>query len=196
VWLHMNLARGGSAGQLVSGSREAPVPISLTVVALLAPALPPACPCGCTEDVERTPDPVGADPTPSIAGMLYDWIWRVLDDRPRFAGPNTYTVDRMTVWLIAQLDWITEQDWVWAFAQDLDRLHSVINATAPRWPRKEEPRPVPCSGCGLLALMWRPPYVECDARLGGCSRLYLASEYDDLVAQWVVWTQGQQEVAV
>jgi hypothetical protein len=112
------------------------------------------------------------------------------------AGPRRVTVDVMAAWLLARMDEIVKRDWVIAFAYDLDWLHSVINATAPQWPRKEEPRPVPCSGCGLLALMWRPPYVECDARLGGCSRLYLASEYDDLVAQWVVWTQGQQEVAV
>lgn len=184
-WLHANLARFGSAGQLVTGSREAPVPISLTVVALLEW---PARIC-------VVPDPVAVDRTPSIPAVLDSWIRLILEEDPQLVGPRKPTVDVMVLWLLARMSWLVEQRWVDELALEMDRLHAAINAAAPYWPMRDKPRPTPCPKCELRGLVWNSRWFECDSRLGGCGALLSQAEYDVLTQRWAVWAQDQ-EVAV
>src|SRR5262245_33285896 len=188
-WLQANIARTGPNGERLTGSREAPVPVNLTVIALLSwPA-----------DDGSGHDPVGADSTPSILGVLFAWTNHILDHQRTFSGPISWTVDGIAIWLIARLappdHWLAAQPWVDEFAAELDRIHAAINAAAPYWPVKDHPRPTPCDQCDLRALVWNSRWYECDPRLGGCGRLMSQIEYDQLTQRWAAWA-ADQEVAV
>src|SRR5262245_23178870 len=188
-WLEVNIACNGSAGERLSGSRDAPVPVSLMVIALLSWSAPDG----------GGHDPVGADGTPSIPAMLDSWVRMILEEDPSLTGPAKLTVDVMTVWLLARLAppdlWLAEQLWVDQFVAELDRVHVAINAAAPYWPVKDHPRPTPCDQCDLRALVWNSRWYECDPRLGGCGRLMSQIEYDQLIQRWAAWA-SDQEVAI
>jgi hypothetical protein len=105
----------------------------------------------------------------------------------------------MALWLLARMPpssmWLVEQRWVDELAVEMDRLHAAINAAAPYWPVRDQPRPTPCPKCELRALVWNSRWFECDPRLGGCGALLSQAEYDVLTQRWAMWA-ADQEVAV
>jgi len=213
-WLTQNLERGRCDGQLLSGSKEAPVPISLAVLALLGRGHE------CDEDCHTSRcygadgclghhDPVGADNELSIPGVLEGWVDVVLAEHPDrgLHGPDA-TVSGHAAWLLARgrFDWIIEQDWVSELSREVDVLVSRANAAVP-WlppPNREDYRPTPCQKCDKRALVWRYPWFECDGNVGGCSNLMSLAEYRAWTKTWIarwdknrraVWA-ADQEVAV
>ena len=187
-WLTVNVAAQNRGGERVAGSRNPPIPVSLTVLALLGTSHDCAadnCPGGH--------DPAGADTTPSIPSELDGWIRLVLDEHPdrlHGPGPQLHAASR---WLVARLDWIVEQPWVGEMCVSLDRVWSVANAAAPMWHSRDKPRPLPCPHCDLRALLWRPPWVECHRDLGGCGALLTQREYDGWVRRWAAYARDHAE---
>lgn len=189
-WLEANVAASGRSGEPVSGSRHPPVPVSLTVLALLGRAhdcFAENCPGGH--------DPVGADDTPSIPSLLDAWVRIVLEEHPdRLHGPDS-TISACAAWLIIRLDWIAAQEWVPEICREVDSLTSSINGAAPWLPAPEaKPLYTPCPKCELRALVWCYPWYECDPRHGGCGSLMSQVEYEIEAHRWAVWAKDRQVV--
>lgn len=215
-WLTQNLESGRLDSQRLTGSKDAPIPISVTVLALLGRGHDCDDGEGCHTSKCFGPagcpghhDPVGADNSLSIPGVLDGWIEVVLAEHPDrgLHGPEA-TIAACAAWLLARgrFEWITAQEWIDEMCREIDELVSRANAAVP-WvppPIREDYRPTPCEKCDKRALVWRYPWFECDGNVGGCSNLMSLAEYKMWTKQWIarwdknrraVWAQDQ-EVAV
>jgi len=207
-WLSRNLERGGLNGERLTGSREAPIPVSVAVMVLLGHGH------SCDEDCHTSKcfgpdgcpghhDPDGADNLSlSIPGVLEGWVDIVLDQHPDrgLTGPES-TIAGCAAWLGVRLDWITEQEWVNPMSAEVDELISRANAAVPWLPpiERQDYRPTPCNKCDKRALLWRYPYMECDRDIGGCGDLRTLKEHKDWTKEWIArWGKraADQEVAV
>lgn len=173
------LERGQAAGQRVSGSREAPVPVSLDVVDLSASARIG----NATAQAKRNPDDqIGHISVPSI---LDAWVrdWR---DEMAFAQSLPLpTVPELVRWLRDRIEWACDRHpAVDEFAAEMVKtrgiLRSILGLT------ESEPDfcdGVVCKSCDRMALYRDGQYVECDA----CGLLYTEAEYNE----WVALLEGQ-----
>jgi hypothetical protein len=207
-WLSQNLERGQLGSERLSGSRDAPIPLSITVLALLGQGH------SCDEECHTSRcfgdagcpghhDPDGVDNLSlSIPGVIAGWVEIVLDQHPDrgLSGPEG-TITACAAWLGVRLEWIVEQEWVDDMCREIDELVSRANAAVP-WlppPNREDYRPTPCEKCDKRALVWRYPWMECDGNVGGCNNLMSLKEYRDWTKQWIArWDKNRRalEVAV
>jgi hypothetical protein len=195
--------RIASGGSRVSGTPEAPVPVSLDLVDLTAPAragslLPHAnaelhqasAVVVRTKTMERHTyaarwtDQIGHL---SVATVLDFWATDWRGARAKGEGLPRPVVGEMCTWLLDRLeDACDDHPAVDEFAADLQDVHSTLRAvlglTGP-WP--ELLRGVPCRRCDVVSLARLPvghygaqQYIEC----GSCGDLMTPEEYER-------WTQ-------
>jgi len=175
--LELELGTAGSDPH-VTGSREAPLPLSVDVLDLTAEARTGALtPIG--RELARRGDQIGYL---SAATTLDTWVrdWRDLRDRSE--GPPEPTVPVLATWLRVRLDWAADcHSAVDEFVVDIRNLRGVLKALAGERPPKPKRLVAPCIGCGQLA-MFRVPgedyAVEC--RNPDCERIYTEAEYEQL----------------
>lgn len=207
-WLTHNLERGMAGSERLTGSRDAPIPVSVAVLVLLGRGHSCDDGDGCHTSKCFGPDgcpghhdPAGADNTLTIPGVLDGWVDIVLAEHPdrRLHGPDA-TIG-CAAWLGVRLDWIIEQEWVPELCREIDELISRANAAAP-WlepPTRQDYRPTPCQKCDKRTLVWRYPWFECDRDIGGCGNLTSIAEHKDWTKEWIArWDKDRraQEVAV
>lgn len=207
------LAGNTSAGRQgrVSGTPEAPVPLSLDVLDLIGPARPgsllphangllhqTAAIVTRTRSLERHEyaarwtDQIG---DLSVATQLDAWVrdWR--EQRGRGEGPPEPTVPVLARWLADRWeDACDNHPAVDEFALDVGELRGRLRAVAGLVePREQQCVGVACPSCDLRTL-WRLPlndgtmsdYVECKV----CGHLLMPSEYERWVGQLAAWEKG------
>jgi hypothetical protein len=173
------LAKAQSAGQRVTGSREAPVPISLDVVDLAAAARNG----GLTAEAKKHPDDqVGQI---AVASILDQWCrdWR---DEMAFAQSLPVpTVPELCRWLRDRCDWACDRHAaVDEFAAEMVKLRGALRSVL----QLTDPEPdycdgVVCKSCDRYSLYRDGKYVEC----GKCGLLYTEDEY----REWTGLLAGQ-----
>lgn len=172
------LAKADSAGVKVSGSREAPIPVSLDVVDLLSPARQPEP----TAQARQHPEDVLGGL--SVATTLDQWVRMWREDRGKGEHLPAPTVVSLAGWLSVRLpDACDTHPAVDEFADELRGL--VMNLrSALNLRRHIERLPAPCPSCDTLALYREVDphrgasnWVEC----GNCGRLWSEDEYRRLV---------------
>lgn len=165
---------GLSSAPRVAGSREAPVPVRLDQVDLLAPARV----LSLTRAYEgQHDDQVGLLPAASV---LDSWC-RDWSEIRRESTPDPHPA-RQCLWLTDRLEWaFTEHAAVDEFAWEMADLWYTLRRSAGLNRVRPEPcTGVPCKHCDLCLLVRIPgsEYVEC----GGCQSLLTEDEYRDWVA--------------
>lgn len=172
------LAPNGSTGEKVSGSREAPVPVSLDVVDLLGPARQPEP----TAQAREHPEDVQGGL--SVATTLDQWVRMWRDDRSKGERLPAPTVTSLAGWLAVRLDDACDTHTaIDEFATELRGLVMTLRS-ALNLRRHIERLPAPCPSCDTLALYREvdphrgaSSWVEC----GNCGRLWSEDEYRRLV---------------
>lgn len=154
----MQRERTGDTGR--TGTREAPLPCRIDTLNLVGPA--------STGDVhDPYGDQVGGRP---VVGVLGDWTRLVLEERPGIAQPRAWNETGLSRWLISQLGWLSQREFVGEMAGELWDMTMAIRRIASVEVRTRAiSRPCPRGECGLLALQqtdW-DRYVRCTA-CGGC----------------------------
>jgi hypothetical protein len=172
------LAPQDSAGEKVSGSREAPIPVDVDVVDLLGEARQPEPTARAREHPE---DAIG---NLSVASILDQWVrdWR--DHRGKGENLPAPTVASLAGWLGVRLDEACDDHpAIDDFAVELRRLTTALRS-ALRLRRHIERLPAPCPSCDTVALYREvdpvkgaSEWVEC----GSCHRLWREEEYRRLV---------------
>jgi hypothetical protein len=90
--------------------------------------------------------------------------------QPAIAGPAEWSVPVVIRWLLDQaLPWISDQQWVWEFADDMAELRRRAYSAAP-WQRVRVDLPTPCPGCTFLSLSTYPGDQLAVCRNRGCGR--------------------------
>lgn len=174
------LGRQDSAGERVSGSREAPVPLELEVVDLLAPARASTRRL-YARGLLGDEDQVG---TLSVATILDTVVgdWRAHRARGERQPPPM--VGALAGWLLTRLDDACDDyPLVGDSFGEIRELMAAVRAQL-RLKRHIERLPAPCPTCDTLALYREVDphrgasgWVEC----GGCHRLWSEDEYRRLV---------------
>lgn len=169
------LARAQAVGQRVSGSREAPVPVSVDVVDLSGRARNGNATAEAKENPE---DQVGHISVPSI---LDQWVrdWR---DEMAFAQSLPLpTVPELARWLKDRLEWACDRHpAIDEFAAEMVKTRGVLRAIVDLSSTSGDDEycdGVVCKSCDRFALYRDGKYVECDH----CGLLYTEAEY----AEWV-----------
>ena len=186
-----------SDGGSVSGTREAPAPLSLDavdaadeLVAAVAswvvevlevhPEIPRIVVVDGRERrvVERiVPPPRLDDVRWSRSYTQVDVDGRVYVQRPRPIGAQAEdnyahgdVVRDLCSWLRRHLGWIEEQAWSPALARELDDLVRTDLARWPFEPRGHRIEQVPCPSCENLTLWWSPPSAYLHESVVRCER--------------------------
>lgn len=112
-----------------------------------------------------------------VAGTVLSWVRLVAEDRG-LRGPDRPEVERLTGWLLGQLDWIVGQPWVDDLLMeihDLTRVADALTQARPGW----HLLPAPCPGCSALTLgRWDgDDHVGC----GTCGERWAEEHYPRLV---------------
>lgn len=169
------LPRGQAAGQRVTGSREAPVPVSIDVVDLTAPAR-----AGTVHD--PLGDQIGYT---AVASVLDQWARDFRDEMAFRQSLPEPTVPELARWLSDRLSWACDRHpAVDEFASEMVGQRGILRAILGL----TDPEPdycdgVVCKSCDRYALYRDGKYVEC----GNCGLLYTEAEYHD----WVGLLAGQ-----
>ena len=124
-WLGACMVRDGSGtgDQPISGSREAPTPLRVSLHDLRA----------------------------DIAAKLASWTHVVTEDRS-MRGPDRFDDPHAaSMWLGSQVAWIAAQPWVDEFWAEVDEWHRLSRAAAP-YHRERRDLPAPCPECDYLSL--------------------------------------------
>lgn len=168
------LARPGGSAEKVSGTREAPVPLSLDVVDLLAESRRP----NPTAEARSHPDDaVGGL---SVASALDEWVrdWRAA--RSKGEGLPVPTVAALSGWLRVRLDWACDQHpAIGEFATEIRHIAASLRTTLALR-RHVDRLEAPCPTCDMRALYREVDPVRGAAdyiRCGGCGRLWTPDEY-------------------
>lgn len=195
-------------GAQVTGSREAPVPASLDLVDLTAPARPGsllphanaqlhqhAAIVARTRSLERHEyaaawtDQIGHL---SVATELEHWVIDWIDARHQHEHRPTPSVVELAVWLSHRTTWACDHHVaVDEFAADMRRVRSVIrriNLGRPELP--EVCDGVVCSGCDLRNTLYRHPGSQWRAECGACGKLYSDDEYARWLGLLASWAKG------
>ncbi len=172
-------ARGHAAGQKVSGSPEAPAPVSIDALDLSAGARNG----GLTEAAKEHPDDqIGQI---AVASILDQWVrdWR---DEMAFAQSLPLpTVSELSKWLRNRIGWACDRHpAIDEFAAEMVKLRGALRAVL----QLTDPEPdycdgVVCKSCDRYSLYRDGKYVEC----GKCGLLYTEEEY----REWVGLLAGQ-----
>lgn len=182
--------RAPNASARVSGSREAPVPVSLDLVDLTLPA----------REGSRAPHArgvLGLDDTQigylSVATELDTWVrdWISYSWCPGDHLPVP-TVVTLAGWLSVRLDIACDHhEGIDEFRSDIRRLlWSCRRGANDLPPHPEYLDGVRCSGCDLMAL-FRKPGDDYRAECGSCGKLYTDEEYE----RWVGMVAAQVRAA-
>lgn len=181
-------APNGSAR--VSGSRDAPVPVSLDLVDLTLPARPGSRAPHARGVLGYDDDQIG---WLSVATELDTWVrdWRTYPRCPGTVAPEP-TVTAMVRWFVGRLDWACdEHPAVDEFAGDVRRLLAACRRVVGDVEQRPEYLDgVPCSGCDLMAL-YRERGSKYRAECGGCGKLYTDEEYE----RWIGMMAAQVRAA-
>lgn len=125
-WLHRSLpAGGGGRGDVITGTRDKPVPIRVGV----------------------------HDHRQQIQATLVSWVRLVCEERG-LRGPDRSDPEATATWLGHQLDWCAGQPWVEDLSAEMRDLARDAHRLAP-WQagRHHLPAPCPNPNCGCLALV-------------------------------------------
>lgn len=201
--------RAPMSGSPVSGSREAPVPVTLDLVDLTAAArqgsmLPAAngelhqhaSIVARTRSLERHEyaarwdDQVGLL---SVATELEHWVidWIGARDKGEHRPEPTVTV--MIGWLGDRLDDACDRHpAVDEFAADARRMRSTVRRFALGRPELPEVCDgVVCSGCDMRNTLYRHPGSQWRAECGACGNLYTDEEYERWTGLLASWARGR-----
>ena len=124
-WLGACMVRDGSGSSdaPVTGSREAPTPMRISLHDLRA----------------------------DISAKLSSWTHLVTEER-RMRGPDHFDDPHAASgWLLSQVVWISAQAWVDELWSEVDEWHRLARTAAPYY-RERRDLPAPCPECDLLAL--------------------------------------------
>lgn len=191
LYARLDSARAGSgAGPKVSGSREAPVPVSLDAVDLSAPARAGSVGVRHRGDWSTKggdPDQVGYLP---VATELDTWVrdWISHDWCPGDHLPAP-TVAILAGWLRVRLDDACDRHpAIDEFAATVKSVRRALTRSIGEL-RHVDRLPAPCPTCDLTTLIRRDgaAYVECTS----CGRLWTEEDYRRLC----VVLAAEQEVA-
>lgn len=115
-------------------------------------------------------DQAGED---AIRSVLFSWVTTVTEESPDFGWPdNCDEIPVLAKWLAGHLLWISEQQWVDEFSDELHRLTSVIHKTTP-WRAEVKHDPTPCTVCNVRAIVIHLAEGRsvCEKNAGGCGRV-------------------------
>lgn len=164
------LGRQGQAVQ-VSGSREAPVPISLDLLDLTADAR------NGSVIVRRDTDQTGHLAAPTELDV---WVrdWRKRRNLSEHLPPMP-TVYQLVKWLTNRLDWAcNHHEKIDEFASEIGRLRKTLRRTLQLdTVTRESCKGVACKSCDRMALYREDGLVTC----GYCKLNYSEKEYRDWV---------------
>lgn len=172
-WLQLHIVRTRRAGEPVTGSRETPVPASLDILAMLglgATHVETVRRRGIGMDTDR-------DDLPNIYRTAASWARLIFESKPDAEFPAANTLAGISAYLVAHIGWICQQEWVGDMAAEIGDLHAQARKLAPRFaPRKHLRQP--CPSCECMALVLEHGDVECEARAGGCGRIWRDGDLD------------------
>lgn len=158
------------AAAKVSGSREAPLPLSVDLLDLTAPAR------NGSVIVRRDPNQIGHL---AVSTELDVWVrdWR--ETRAMGEHPPAATVDDLVGWLVVRLDWACEHHAaIDEFAADIHRLRKAMRRVLRLdTVTRERCEGVACKSCDRMALWRENGLVSC----GYCGLHYSDKEYRDWV---------------
>lgn len=158
-------------GDMVSGSREAPVPINVDAVDL---TLPPHGDRLTAEGRLWWEDQIGHL---SVA-MELDLIARSWAAELRHRLPDP-TVPALTVWLCDRTEWACDRYLgVDADAETIARLRGTLRTMVGDVPPRPERMGAPCPGCDLVTMVRRPGEDKVECANGDCRRVLTVEEYD------------------
>lgn len=176
VLLPAALEAGDGDRERVSGTRVAPIPLSLDVVDLIGMARQP----NPTDEARKHPeDQTGGL---SVASVLDQWVREWREVRSKGEGLPAPTVPNLAHWLRMRLEWACDQHLaIDEFAFELRGLMSTIrSALTLRRHVDRLPAPCPNPECDMLTLhrsidpiKGADSWIEC----GSCHRLWTEDEY-------------------
>ena len=142
--------------------------------------LPPSWRTSAIRSVRSVEAPIPFDPELAlqrerITNTLAYWARMVLEGaQPRRWPPVDVTVEALTMWLTAQLGWITRNSAAVEFTTQIRALTVRSDQLAPR-EFESRKLPLPCSQCSELSLTQRGAVVACVR--GGCRHVMPLSAY-------------------
>lgn len=171
VWLEVNIAASGTAGEKVSGSREDPIPLRVDVTDLVGPVAPNPT-AAFTRDVydQLTPEANDQAGDPSVYDELRSWA-ALVEEESAWTWDDRLTITATVAYLAAHTTWIAAQLWVDEFADKIHDLTRRAHRVAP-W-REEIIRTTdPCPSCQVRAVVLHVArsVMVCEKRMGGCGR--------------------------
>lgn len=174
------LANGARiGGDIVSGSREAPVPVNLDLIDLTLPA----------RQGSRAPfarGVLGLDDCQTghlSAGTILDTIARTWISEPWCKAGHlpVPTVPALGQWLTRWMSQACDRHpAIDEDARDLRELRGTLRAVLGDHDPRPEHMGAPCPGCDLLTLIRRPGEDKVECANDDCRRVLTASEYE----QW------------
>lgn len=175
-WLRDNVAPGaGNDAPRVSGTREAPAPLSIAAVDdidAICLTLVHAVIAYCDDT-----GLVG----PRLVGIRTATGLRPLVTGVRAVEDSHVTVAQLAAWLLDHHAGIVTQSWAGGWHNDIT---GAVFSASKRWPRQEPARklPIPCPSCDKLMLFMHPPVsaghpttVTCHA--SECGRVLTEADY-------------------
>jgi hypothetical protein len=164
----MQRERTGEAGR--TGTREAPLPCRIDTLNLIGPAA-----SGTVHDPHG--DQIGQR---AIIDILGSWV-RLISEERRVNGPQQWAETALAGWLVSQLGWSSQQQWVGEMHGELRDLTWAIRGIA-RVEVRTRAISRPCPACDLLTLArtdW-DQYIRCS----NCGNAYTDGELNaDAVAR-------------
>ncbi|TMR91299.1 hypothetical protein [Nonomuraea basaltis] len=171
-WLAHHIAPTGAAGERVSGSREAPVPVRLDILCMIQEG---AVPYRGDDD-----DQIGP---PSIPSTVKTWAWLLCEHRG-IAYQARATVAELAGLLARHAEWCATRPWIDDMMADFARLRRCAHGLAP-WSVHVQRLGLPCWRCGAQGTLTRTAgesWIECDSSVNGCGCLWSFEEHQALAA--------------
>ncbi|MEU6181182.1 hypothetical protein [Streptomyces coeruleorubidus] len=166
TWLARHRVQRGGAGERVSASKEAPIPLRLDVLSLLGPS---------ADEVLSGDDQVGPVP---VVGVLSAWSDLVSEEARQ--KPVSRTVSTLTQYLVSNVEWACRQEWVADFAEELEGLLRTLRKVSGIEPVRIV-LPVLCPSCEMRTMI-REEGSGWSAECRACPAIKLsAREYGHLV---------------
>lgn len=110
-----------------------------------------------------------------MRAVIASWVMLVREERG-LRGPDRSDIAVLAPWLLGQLDWIAQQEWVREFAdeiRDAARTADGITRSTPKWNRLPVACPVLDCGAHELGRMDGADHVDCRA----CGTVWPEAEY-------------------
>lgn len=160
--------------------RLAEIPARHTLLRSVLGGMQAAPPDGSRPTKGNPPTPLNIDAHDHLDllhQVVASWACQIAQQR-QLRGPDRRDVQHLAPWLVSQIDWIVEQDWVGDLAEELRDLSNLAD-TLTRWRRGWHPLPAPCPGCDQHALgRWDgDDHVSC----AECGERWAEDDYRRLV---------------